>query len=505
MENREPLLRSDWTTYRGGAIVFDGAEDCAVRRCFLDQVGGNAIFVNNYNRRIEIASCHIANAGANSISFVGSSESLRSPLFEYRQTSELGEIDKTPGPKSRDYPADCRVDDCLIYRNGRTEKQTAGVNICTAESITISRTSIYDCPRAGINICNGAFGGHVIERCDVFDTVKETGDHGSFNSWGRDRFWHPDRRVTTEWIEQYPDMPKWDCRKPIVIRNNRWRCDHGWDIDLDDGSSNYQIYNNVCLAGGIKLREGYFRSVYNNILVDYTFCPHVWYPKCNTSFRRNIIWQDRYAPAGMRVTDQPGAIDKNLVHLPGQAVRPAEGLVEFGGDRNSFIGDAIFVDPGKGDYRVQPASPAVKLGFRNFAMDQFGVSDAKLQQLARKPPLPGTLEAAGIVSGGWGRKNRVVRSAVWLGAGIKEIESEGEMSAVGLADNRGVLVMEVPVDCPASSAGLREHDVIRFVEDTRIQDLKSFASELKKYEPGRTIRLLLWREQAELPLDVTLR
>ena len=23
----------------------------------------------------------------------------------------------------------------------------------------------------------------------------------------------------------------------IVLRNNRWRCDHGWDIDLDDGSS----------------------------------------------------------------------------------------------------------------------------------------------------------------------------------------------------------------------------------------------------------------------------
>jgi hypothetical protein len=31
----------------------------------------------------------------------------------------------------------------------------------------------------------------VIEFCDVFVTVKETGDHGSFNSWGRDRYWRP--------------------------------------------------------------------------------------------------------------------------------------------------------------------------------------------------------------------------------------------------------------------------------------------------------------------------
>ena len=27
MDTREPLLRSDWTIYRGGAIVFRGAED----------------------------------------------------------------------------------------------------------------------------------------------------------------------------------------------------------------------------------------------------------------------------------------------------------------------------------------------------------------------------------------------------------------------------------------------------------------------------------------------
>jgi len=196
MENKEPLLRSDWTTYRGGAILFNGAEDCAVRDCVIDQVGGNAVFVNKYNRRIAIVGCHITDAGASAIAFVGDPKALRSPLFEYHQTQTLDEMDKTPGPKTPDYPADCLVEDCLLVRNGRVEKQTAGVNICMAESITVRHCSIYDCPRAGINICDGAFGGHLIELCDVFDTVKETGDHGSFNSWGRDRFWHPNRGVT---------------------------------------------------------------------------------------------------------------------------------------------------------------------------------------------------------------------------------------------------------------------------------------------------------------------
>ena len=50
MENKEPLLRSDWTTYRGGALFFNGAENCELEDCSLDQVGGNAVFVNMYNR-----------------------------------------------------------------------------------------------------------------------------------------------------------------------------------------------------------------------------------------------------------------------------------------------------------------------------------------------------------------------------------------------------------------------------------------------------------------------
>jgi hypothetical protein len=52
-------------------------------------------------------------------------------------------------------------------------------------------------------------------------------------------------------------LPLLDVVKPIMLANNRWRCDHGWDIDLDDGSSNYIITNNLCLRGGIKNREGF--------------------------------------------------------------------------------------------------------------------------------------------------------------------------------------------------------------------------------------------------------
>ena len=501
MENKEPLLRSDWTTYRGGAILFDGAEDCSVEECSIDQVGSNAIFVNKYNRRVEIRECHISDAGASAVSFVGDPSALRSPLFEYHQTQTLQEMDRTPGPKTNDFPADCLVENCLIYRNGRVEKQTAAANLCMAKAITIRHCSIYDCPRAGINICDGAFGGHLIEGNDVFDTVNETGDHGSFNSWGRDRFWHADRSQTEKWVEEHSDMPRWDCQDTIVIRNNRWRCDHGWDIDLDDGSSNYEIYNNLCLAGGIKLREGYFRKVTNNIMVDYTFCPHVWYANCETTFMHNIIWNDGYAPAGMKKTDQGATIDRNFVHLPGELPRPAVNLQKFGGDESSIVADMKFVAPPKGDYRVQPDSPAIQLGWKNFPMDQFGVQSPKLKKLAKTPPLPGSLQAATIRSGGWGRSYKHPQTANWLGAEIKNVETDGEMSAAGLGDKIGVLVVDCPTTSRAAQIGIRQNDVIRAVDGRAASNLKTLATLFDDFS-SKNVPIRVWRNQAEVEISV---
>ena len=36
MDTKEPLLRSDWTIYRGGAILLTGSEDCGLEDCLLD-------------------------------------------------------------------------------------------------------------------------------------------------------------------------------------------------------------------------------------------------------------------------------------------------------------------------------------------------------------------------------------------------------------------------------------------------------------------------------------
>jgi hypothetical protein len=386
MENREPLLRSDWTIYRGGAILVAGAEHCSLEDLTLDRVGGNAIFVSGRNRRLTIRGCHITEAGANGVAFVGDPTAVRSPLFEYNERQSLAQLDRTPGPKNDLFPADCLLEDCLIERTGRIEKQSAPVEIAMALGISVRHCSIYDVPRAGINIGDGCWGGHLIEFCDVFDTVKETGDHGSFNSWGRDRYWGlKDVDLNALAPKALRDLPRLDVVKPIILRNNRWRCDHGWDIDLDDGSSNYQIENNLCLNGGIKLREGFDRICENNIMVNNSFHPHVWFQGSDDVFRRNIVFT-KYAPIEM---PKPWGreCDDNFLHHPGELVaKPALVLQEQSGrDEHSLEGNARFLDLTHGDFRVANDSPAAKLGFKNFPMNQFGVRSTRLKHLARTP------------------------------------------------------------------------------------------------------------------------
>jgi hypothetical protein len=493
MDTKEPLLRSDWAIYRGGAIFFNGAEDCALEDSFLDQVGGNGIFVNNYNRRIAIRGTQIAKAGASGICFVGDPNAARSPLFNYGQVHRLDEIDRTPGPKSDNYPANCLVDDCLIHLTGRVEKQTAGVEIDLAQGITVRHCSIYDMPRAGINIGDGCWGGHVIEFCDIFDTVKETGDHGSFNSWGRDRYWRPNINEVNAWVRQVPDLPKLDAVKPNVLANNRWRCDHGWDIDLDDGSSFYIITNNLCLHGGIKNREGFGRVVENNIMVDNSYNPHVWFAECGDIFLHNIVWT-RYLPANMHRPPWGAEMDYNLMQNFGAATNTPATLLQqqSGRDEHSIVADAQFIDPAHGDYRVKDGSPALALGFVNFPMDQFGVQKPELRAIARVPQLPQLkIPATATIA-------RDTTPVKWLGARVRNIADEGEMSAFGLPGVTGVLVLDVPPDSALARAGLRKNDVILSVNGEKTADTAALLRQAPALPAEKALNLGVSRDQKEL-------
>jgi hypothetical protein len=491
MDNREPLLRSDWTIYRGGAVVLTGTEDVRILDCEFDQPGGNGVFVNHYNRRALIKGCHIHDAGASGVCFVGDPAAVRDPLFEYGQRQDLTNMDRTPGPKTDNYPADCVVEDSLIHGIGRVERQPAGVQISMASRITVRDTSIYDCARAGINIGDGCWGGHVIERCDVFDTVLETHDHGSFNSWGRDRYWVSNHRGVSEpEVKRDPKLPFLDVVAPIIIRDSRWRCDHGWDIDLDDGSSNYEIYNNLMLRGGLKFREGYGRKAWNNILVNSGFHPHVWFDDSGSEFQHNIVMA-AVAPIG-----QPAgwgtSVGKNLFASAAD-LRKSQAA---GADADSISGDPMFMNPAAGDFRVREGSPALKTGFKNFAMDQFGVKKPSLKALAKTPVIPKLKTPAGEpsdVAGG--------RRLFWLGALLHGLQGE-EFSAFGVGkDDGGVQLVRVPKGSAAAKAGFQDNDLVQHLNGQKVSNTDQlFAALIEGGSSPLTVRIIRNQQPKEMTL-----
>jgi Right handed beta helix region len=385
----------DWTIHRGGAIFIEGAEHCSVDQCFFDAVGGNAVFVNDYNRHIRIYGNRITEAGDSAICLVGSERRIQGT--------------------NRPLPTENTISNNLIHDCGIFGKQIAGVFVSVSEKNVISHNVIYNLPRAAICVNDGWGGGHVIELNDIHDTVRETHDHGPFNSWGRGRFWcmeqsHGDASHKSgfhdgdeNYVFFYPEADG----NVSLIRNNLFReppSVHQLGIDLDDGSSHYHIYNNVCIGISVKLREGDWRLVENNVFIRPGNPPAMeqGYEGNHDRFLRNIIVTSSAVNAAFGKSSVPG--DSYKVNLP-PLVGPIAAEIDYnlffnnmgrffasitprgksrnhltldqwqdmGFDKHSIFADPEFVDLERGDYRLKPTSPAFQLGFKSIDLSTVGL------------------------------------------------------------------------------------------------------------------------------------
>ena len=389
LESYEDLARGDWAIHRGGAVYFKDSKNCSVKDCHIEKVGGNGIFVDGFNENVHISGCLIEDTGESAVCFVGNPKAVRE--YQTWVTGKRGKIsDLEPGPQTEDYPRNCSVKNTITRDVGVYGKQTSGVLISMAMDITVDHVSVYRIARAGITFNDGTWGGHVMSNCDIYDTILDTGEHGPFNSWGRERFWIS-RKLKKDWV-------KLDSLKPNILRNNRvgnYRSGvsaGNWTIDLDDGSSLFEIYDNLMLGSTLKLRDGYFRTVTNNIMVSAVPLGfHVWPDQSDDVFQRNITVVAGAVESKSRPTtsllgpirmpekiEDWGTFDHNLwwnVNHPdfvaNKEIRSLEQWQQHQGEHSVFA-DPMFIDPANRNYQVKPESPALKLGFKNFPMDQFG-------------------------------------------------------------------------------------------------------------------------------------
>jgi hypothetical protein len=388
LEEYDAPSLGDWTIYRGGAVLFEGTEDCLVENCFFDAVGGNGVFVNDYSLRTRVVGNKFTEAGDSAVCLVGT------------KAKAIG--------SNRPYSSECVISNNLVHDCGVFGKQVAGAFASISEKTTISHNVVYSMPRAGIVINDGWGGGHIVEFNEVFDSVKETQDHGSFNSWGRETHWcmqqsHPH---VMPGVSHTAGPVKEDARMTTIVRNNYFHEDrfNEWGMVLDDGTSNYHVYNNLFLGVAITHREGDFRVIENNVMVypKNPPGPKVSYEDNSDRFVKNIIVTSK-EDGPSHVGNQPGdvysiiltptkgriskEIDYNLFFSDGGDAwvtlihRDHQGpkrhtfaeWKKMGYDEHSLFADPLFVDPENGDFRVKPESPALKLGFQNFDVSKAGL------------------------------------------------------------------------------------------------------------------------------------
>ena len=527
MQTTDVPSGGDWRIYRGGSIVFEGTEDCQIQDCVFDGIGGNGIFVKDYNRGLEITGSEFTRIGASAILFDGDSAAVRSrwahswgwpkseigatpvvsnktskdhiflallpsKMFDKAASDSL--IDLTPGPKGNNYPFRCLVQNCLITDIGTVEKQVAGVFISKSREITISHVTIHDIPRAAININDGMWGGNIIEWCDIFNTCLESREHGSINCWGRDRYWvRMPTKASQQEFDRMRDLSRIDAVDINTIRYNRVQCAAGYDIDLDDGSSNYNIYSNLCLQGGIKLREGFFRTVSNNVTPIVSM--HVWYPDSRDVIMQNIITdKDAYKPRGMKLEEcKDASLDFNLFN----GYKVPENIQRLGIDPHSLTADPQFVNPAIGDYQVKSGSPAETIGFVNFPMDRFGVTSPHLKSHAKKwsglqnNPAVDVVDDTGLY--------------LWLGATLRNLINYGcesaAVSGMELSNNKGVLIKVVPPGSIAANAKIPADAVITSANDQSVLNISDLISILNSDKSG-IVRLKILSVYGFLEIEI---
>ena len=235
----------DWSIHRQGTVFIEGTENLVLHNCTFDSVGGNGVFVSNYNRDTVIAGNEFKYAGDSAIAVVGSAKL----------------IDGTDGNQ----PRGTKVIGNLAHEFGIWGKQTSFYIQAKACQTELRGNVFFNGPRAGINFNDGFGGGNLLQYNLGFNMVRETGDHGVFNSWDRQPFLTDARTGAPSLIQAQTNITR-----NFFINNYH----STWPIDHDDGSCYFYDTYNFLVYGGYKNYLGHTKIVELNTYI-YPDATHV--------------------------------------------------------------------------------------------------------------------------------------------------------------------------------------------------------------------------------------
>ena len=225
MDPRANPSGGDWSLEREAALVIEGSEDVVVQGNSFLRLDGNAVLISAYNRRVQIIHNHFSWLGQTAIASWG----------------RVHFNDGTDGNQ----PRFSIIHGNFIHEIGHYQKQSSCYFQAESAQAIITNNICFNIPRAGININDGFGGGNEMANNLLFNTCRESSDHGAFNSWDRLPY------VTDIRDGQTPSTIPADnnVHHNFIVAN--YAADGGC-LDNDDGSAYYYIHHNFCVYGGHK-------------------------------------------------------------------------------------------------------------------------------------------------------------------------------------------------------------------------------------------------------------
>ena len=277
-------------------------------------------------------------------------------------------LDRTPTCNTR---CSTRSSTTTSTTRGEINYFTAGIFAALSEDNVIGHNSIHDVPHHAINLGSSGLSRNIIEYNDIRRTCQRADDTGAINCWADAQ----ERNAA---------------RQGHIIRYNRIVEPRGHGIYLDDYTSNCFVYGNVIIRPpemGIHIHGGKNNVVENNLFVGAAAPaglrrrrerPHArtWpaSPAATASAgTSSSIAGRRCCTRWTNWTERTVAqSDDNLFFRTADAAAYLDSRRQMGFEAHSLIADPLFVDPAHDDYRLQPDSPALRLGFQPIDFSRIG-------------------------------------------------------------------------------------------------------------------------------------
>ena len=237
----------DWALQAQGAVTVEGVENFEIDGVLFERNDGNGVYLGGYVRNTTIKDSEFAWQGDTCVASWGkTTEALNA-----NGTKTLPDgYDLGPDGRAGNQPRGTTLLRNVAHDMGIWQKQSSFYFHAVTAQANVSGNVCYNGPRAFLNFNDGFGGADDIGHNLLVNAVRESGDHGPWNSWDRSPY-ITNLRFNNGTGSVVP-APRRIHHNFILGNYNTQEC-----IDTDDGSAHYETDHNIFIYGHNGLKTNF--------------------------------------------------------------------------------------------------------------------------------------------------------------------------------------------------------------------------------------------------------